>query len=230
MKKYLYILMAMLLITSCGIQKRKHLKGFYIPGKKSFKKEQSDQAKKSKNERTWRFKAEKDVQEIASTPQEKSEEGFVEKEVRTTNPTSSDGESYEPYSDVFDDNRNEIEENEASPSAEMASGSDEYIASEHPDVNPAILFMSISVVCLGVGGLLSTILPALVALIFMIAGIILLVKAFVRALQARRDIKANPEVYTGRRAANLVLWVCSILLALLLASAVYVFSIGFVGY
>lgn len=204
MTKSFAIILIIFLSASCGIKKRKHLKGFYIPRKSAIK--STEIYKKPTRDWSGVFSSEKKSivdsnqkplqihhSQLAEFGKQETDLSVEILELEATMSSEKTEKKCRNYAVVKSNYKEDNMEKEL-----------------HPLVKRSEILAIVSFLFLLIG-----------------IGIIGMIFALVFATQGKKAIAAEPEKYKGRKNANVVLWICWISLILLSVLAIVFLTGGF---
>lgn len=207
MKRITFILVAVLLFTSCGIQKRKHLNGFYIPGKNHYKSQRLHSEKTNEYSVTI-YSRNKNEDTVKAKESNFDKKVIQSKSVHIKMNAPLQPNLFELPQDRHDTKTNNFITKEHS----KESQNKEIPAAEHTekklhkDAKLALIFTGGAILAL-IAFIASALIESWVLItisVFVFLG--LAIAAFIMAKKARRNIEIEPHLYKGYAAANFVLW------------------------
>ena len=194
------LFISLITITSCGIQKRQHLKGIYFPGRSHTRGQHYNTADKAKKE--LRFEEEKELS--SNTKHHTVQELAVETERSLDNPLPDISE--EKVIDGPDNDNNSITDNiSTTDKSNVDSSSADPVepAEEVTVLNPAAQ-NSLILSGLAIVGILSSVL-FYIPLAGIVGGLAM-IAAIVLSIVAIRQINEFPDIYHGLIIAKSVLY------------------------
>ena len=202
------LLLTIILTNSCGIEKRKHLRGFYIPNRSSIKASKID--KTSTNDSSFILTSNKEMKielkEKTAFSSVTKKEVNKAKSIDSIPKNDTTNHVNVPSSSLLQERLETISGQHKN--YDFSTTEDKTGKELHPLAQRSELFAAVSFLLLFIG-----------------IGLIGMIFAIIYANRSKKLIASEPDKYYGRKKANGVLWFCFIILALL-ALAILLLTTG----